>query len=529
MTSQIKRFKSLIRPSLAGAFIILLFCILKSSTAFCLEDLLGQNLQETFNHKKNLSLVFAAEDLRIPVSRFGHIYLLAHDDECSPDDIALEFLGYTNHEPWLHFQALLNTIPGAYRLTYGMLKEKEYTLENRTLYRYPLLLNSRERQSINQAIQSRMNSGIHYPYNFITYNCAYYIQEMIQKAINPERQSTPIPYLSPLGVVHQLEKDGRLGPPTLLIPIQKQAISDCKKLNPAENKRLRHMLAGYQEPEEKKQKNSTEFLLALRSASAYKFMVETSPGNSRKYFELKRWSDEELGKTLKNTARNNPPDPNDSHDTLDGHSGQISFSAESQNQFGISYQPLQLTRFNKRVDPEFNSVMDLLRTDLLISFKPDPIRVKRFSILRMESHNQGNDLLDPFSRYIDLSYYNWSHITNNQKDQETVLRFGAGVATGTEYVSLGIIPYIGGRIVHQFTGSKLKSDLGLRFSSVIKLPGNTKVLSSGTWYLYSPFLFNTVWESGIYKSWGHEGIYGRIEGTGTANSLSVGYYMEIQD
>lgn len=493
-----------------------------------MEDILGQNLKETFIRKKNLSLVFAAEDLRIPVSRFGHIYLLAHDDEDCPDDIAIEFLGYTNHEPLRHLQALFATIPGSYKLTYGMLKEKEYSLENRYLYFYQLNIDSKERKRINQIVSDLSENTRLYPYNFATYNCAYYIECLLSDGLRSETRLSPYPFISPLSVVHNLEKTGRLGTLRVKIPHQRQAMRAFQNLDDSDRRRVTHLLSGFEESADYHQACSKEILRAVNKLSSYKFTTEKNPVQQHQLFELKQWSDAQLTRLEKDPGNLSPIDSDSDTGSPYRYSGQVSASVENDDNIGFSVQPLQLTQFSRQQEPGSDSALDLFRADLRYDARTRQFRFKKLSLIRMESHNQGHELLESFSRYFDASMYDWSQLTKNSTDQELVLRLGAGWAVGNGDLGLGVIPYFGGRWLPSKQGYTLKSDIGLRFSSVIKFRSDLKFAGSGTWYFFSPFGFNHTWEATFIKSLDHRGVYGRIEGAGSSKSWSIGCYRELE-
>lgn len=158
-----------------------------------------------------VSITFATSDLRAPASVFGHTYLVFHgSDGPLPDSPVVEFTGDA-HSLADHWNALSNDVSGRYRLSYWSYKQRDYAVEGRSLWIYPLVLTETERYQLVKNIKVRL--GKEYRYTFSRHNCAHHILAPIAESIGWARSSPEVPYVTPLSTLRMLSKEGRLGPP----------------------------------------------------------------------------------------------------------------------------------------------------------------------------------------------------------------------------------------------------------------------------------------------------------------------------
>ncbi|MCH2533146.1 MAG: DUF4105 domain-containing protein [Bdellovibrionales bacterium] len=168
----------------------LLFIFFSAST-FAQNFYSSQSQVESFvNNSNYASLAFAAEDFKSPVSSFGHIFIVFHNQSPEPEAsaVVLEFVGDMREDNLL-LKSLLSTIPGKYKFSTFFHKKREYELENRNLFIAPMNLNSAEFERLKEfSIQYSKNQ---YEYNFLLENCSKYINELILKALENHNCELP--------------------------------------------------------------------------------------------------------------------------------------------------------------------------------------------------------------------------------------------------------------------------------------------------------------------------------------------------
>ena len=133
--------------------------------------------------------------------------------------------------------------------------------------------------------------------------------------------------------------------------------------------------------------------------------------------------------------------------------------------------------------------------------------------------------VEDFSRYLDLSYYNWS--IYEPLSSEIILRFGMGKSFSYKRFTLGLIPYMGGRYLPDREFSEFREDFGLKTSSLITLSSKLKIKSSLTHYIRSPFSFAQIWDVNILFSIQSQGIFFSFSGTERHSDFSIGLFQQL--
>lgn len=508
----------MMRVKYISGFLVLIFCCLtcKVGKAFVDRDL-REGLLSSFCIKPKLSIVFAAENIQIPISQFGHVYLMAHDNIFSPDNVALEFVGETN-SAMDYFYALFTSTTGVYRLRQAPMKLKEYGLENRTLYFFELRITAEQRHKINTLVANRSKPSIKFPYNFATFNCAYYISKLLGQVIFPDEFLSPFPFMSPTELIKSYEYKNLFEEKLVVLPTRQLAIESYKNLSVHEQKQLQTLLRGYRANDGQVTDCSNQLAEAINNTCNFVLEQERRPGKRQHIFNLKQWAIMQEQITQNQTISHLPSDRK-------FWSGQLSGSFTTKKNLLFSYQPLQLTVFDQKVNHEFNSLLDIAKVEVNCDPHMSKNRLESLNLIRLEAHNPDNFLLESFSRYLDLSYYNWQLLDSNKS--EIVMRFGVGKALGYKKLNFGMIPYAGIRYLTTAEGKEIREDFGLKASALLGLTAGMKVRSSFTHYFRTPFVFTNIWELGLYIDRSAQGVFITASGSELHTTWASGIYQQI--
>lgn len=161
-----------------------LLVLLFSVTTFAQNFYSSKSQVESFvQASQYASLAFAAEDFKSPVSSFGHIFIVFHNQSPEPEasSVVLEFVGDMREDNLL-LKSLLYTIPGKYKFSTFFHKKREYELENRNLFIAPLNLSANELKRLKKLSINYSNKD--FKYNFLIKNCSKYIHQLILESLS---------------------------------------------------------------------------------------------------------------------------------------------------------------------------------------------------------------------------------------------------------------------------------------------------------------------------------------------------------
>ena len=157
---------------------------------------------------KNVSIVFASRSLNSPVSSFGHILLVFHN-ESRPEPSALSFEYAGNlRSSFFILRSVLWHAPGFFKLMPWNQKYWEYEREDRDIWFFPLKLTHEERKLLNQNIKKALTEFP--PYSFWFKNCASYIFDILKKTMKNFHCSIFF-YVLPIDVLRALKRCDKLG------------------------------------------------------------------------------------------------------------------------------------------------------------------------------------------------------------------------------------------------------------------------------------------------------------------------------
>ena len=155
---------------------------------------------------KHVSMVFATENPRSPVSSFGHSFLVFHNDaDPEPSALALEFFGDYKATAFLA-RSVFGTVPGGFALTEFHRKSDDSNLEDRDLLIAHLTLSEFEKKKMLVELLKELQGER--PYNFFFLNCSNYVYSLVNNAT--ENQCGRALFITPLESVLRLSRCGRV-------------------------------------------------------------------------------------------------------------------------------------------------------------------------------------------------------------------------------------------------------------------------------------------------------------------------------
>ncbi len=400
--------------------------------------------------KKRLSIVFASQNLKSPVSMFGHTFLVVHNEmPPEPDAITIEFLGKTSGEFSQYFNALFTQIDGEFRLNKFILKKREYDFEDRNLWIYELSLSEGQNHQIFSSISSTLENRV-FPYTFINENCSFYILNAITRDGFESRSI----YTLPKYTIRELKKEGYINnSPFLVEADQSKLIRFFKSLNTGEKNKVYQILNGYSYP---LTDESWRLRKGLDLALIYKIPREPSPEKRTRYFSIKK---QLMDVPLRAKHQHNKfLIKNDPIEVYGDANLRIGYGGKSQSVI-LEGKIAQRDFYTALNDGLSTSYLEIMKGKISFN-KKENIRVQQFTIFKLESLIPEGDYNEPFNRLIDLSFYN-HHYKKNRSAKESVLRYGSGLSLKWDDLALGVIPYLGLRYFNFNFSNGFEADLGV--------------------------------------------------------------------
>ena len=420
--------------------------------------------------KKRVSIVFASQNLRSPVSMFGHTFLVFHDEVIpEADAVALEFLGLTDKVYCAHTKALLSHIQGEFRLTRYLLKKNQYESEDRSLWVYELNLPKLEIERIKTQIAVQLNHQ--FEYTFVRKNCSYYIFNLV---LAPETHKHGFPvYTLPRRTLRRLEELGYLKrQPLHAESTQLKLTNYFSELTGCEEKAAKRIVAGEYLSD---QDASPRAIRAATLALTYKIPREPDPKTREQYYNTKKRLITRLKRSTLWPIASLEEDPAHSY-------------GDTSLRFGLSTDRPAFILEGKLAQRDFyTSGNDGLSTSYLEVIKgkfkidQDRLSIEQFTIFKMENMTPGNDFREPFNRLLDLSYYKRIY-QENRSLNEYVVRYGFGLSRRASQSTIGLMPYFGLRLFDLRDRLRGEVDLGVLLRLNFWL--NNRISVEGSLYKY---------------------------------------------
>jgi hypothetical protein len=314
-----------------------------------------------------VSIGFASQDLRAPVSLFGHTFLIfSRQIPPEPSAVAIEFVGDLREGFEFILRALSGTLPGAVRMRLLSEKEREYDLQNRDLFYFTLNLAQDEevllRKRILQETAPDFNPG---NYGFFRENCAFRVYSWILAS----RNRLPPPTIAhvPLRGLKSLQEEGFLSEVSFHRPsLGREVRESVNRLSEDEKSQLEFFAGGGNLPKTASADLRTS--AALYSA----FRIRNEPLES----ERNRLQD-----AIRPPVSSPPPNPEE--DPLRGFYSNWFNAAASGNLFRLGYSPAIRNHFNLIRDELGDSFLEMGRANLTL--KNSKPRIEDLTLIELDS------------------------------------------------------------------------------------------------------------------------------------------------
>lgn len=427
-------------------FLFLIF----SSTAFAKFDWLKLPEIDQLYSKKRLSIVFASQNLKSPVSMFGHTFLVAHNEmPPEPDAVTIEFLGKTSGSFGQYFNALISHIDGEFRLGKFIIKNREYDFEDRNLWVYELNIPENEKMQVFSLISSVIKNQ-DFPYTFLNKNCSFYIFNSVIKNSSFKQRSI---YTLPKYTIRELKKLGYINkPPVVIETDQSKLINFLKSRDTYERTKINQIIEGYYYSLTDETWGTRR---GLDLALTYKIPREPRSEKRTQYFNIKKQlmdivpRDQALNE--ENLKRNDPIE------VYGDANIRLGYEVKSQAAI-LEGKFAQRDFYTSRNDGLSNSYLEIMKGKLSFN-KDENIKLQQLTVFKLESLIPSGDYNESFNRLIDLSFY--KHLYEEEKvANEAVLRYGQGLSTKLGDITFGVIPYLGLRYFNFSSNNSVEMDLG---------------------------------------------------------------------
>ncbi|GEM_PF-5488537 len=392
--------------------------------------------RQTLETKTQASLVFASENIKSPVSSFGHTFIVFHNQ--TPPEmsaVALEFVGDSTQPEFSYLRAGFMLVPGKFQLMPYYQKVRQYDLENRDTWLFPV--NTKDIQSLKNAISQKLDKT--YPYNFFTRNCSRYVAQFLLENIVPEAKVNgriTIPAQS----VRQLLNLGVIKEGLYIKSQQKVMIEAYQDLPLAERKKVRIFTDN---PENSKAQDIDPVLAS--AALTYQFKRERN-GYKRDVIYRQK-------KTYNQTLLNSP-EPKKFVES----SAQLSIQGAEDGAAIVQFMPAHNSL--QSYFPDVTSPHYLIVSSMQFYVK-DSLRLQSLNLLKIDAAVPETPFSKGFTRYLDASYYDWKHLVNKEAT-ETVLRYGFGSTKGLGSLTASVVPFFGVKYNHLENDDDVLAELGVK-------------------------------------------------------------------
>jgi hypothetical protein len=414
---------------------------------------------------------------------FGHSFLIFHDEwPPESDSTIVEFTAETAQNSLSPVLALFSTIPGRYRLNQLYYKLREYDAEDRDVTIHRLLLSEEQRQLLTGELFARIDRP--FGYQFTTFNCAYYMSDLISAAHPNMRTAIGFPLSLPSRLIGTFQSQGLLGIGLHIKSKQRTAVESFDGLRYEDKNLVASVLKGAAMPK----KRANQPIVAAINAGADYLISRTSSPEDRKHLFLTRKKSFSLAPIF-------DPSPHESRETIAFQSSAIAASVRSfrmKRLISFRLMPLQRTfETTTRRDGLDSSLLEV--GSLEISTHSRKVFLSQANIFRMSTATSAHFFRDMFARYVDLSYYDWQHSIVETPSSEAVARLGFGFASQIYDTKIATIPYVGLRYFKTgSTPNAIGPDFGIRSSIFSWVSGSLRAHILHLYYLASPFNFSNL-------------------------------------
>lgn len=442
----------------------------------------GENptAKDVSNFKK-LSIVFAAQNTKSPLSMFGHVYLVFHNEENpEPNSISFEFTGSIDGVKD-YLGTLVGASSGFYKLDYFDNKRREYDLENRSSWRYEINLTDEELGLFKRNIAKL--EGSKFKYSVFKNNCASYLIEQISKIKGNSYQSESILFDSPDATIRWLYKNKLINQAVFIPSSQLKALRYFERLQTEEKKQLKQVISGISFANKSR---SAEFASAVSSSVDYLMVREDSFESRANLFSLKKEFPRALFEIENNIIEPINISGNSTYSALISNDGILLklrpgfLGYENEHLYGL-----------KNVSSEFLSIGVLLNSD--------SIKLEKLTLFKVESYIPNEFLYDSGSQLFDITYNNYRSFYAG-KHSESAITFGKGL-TGFDGLNLiSFLPLISLRKIESDKAEETVVSIGGRLRIYGSFLGKLSYKSTYDYYATDDEGVRKVWDTELFTT-----------------------------
>lgn len=404
---------------------------------------------EELSRYSQVSLGFASQDLKSPISTFGHTFLIFHNsDPPEADSLTIQFTGEATDVP-AHISALISSVPGSYSPEYLSELTRGYDYENRGLWLYKLSLSDNEIKLLKQNFLLDKNSKL--PYDFTQKNCAFYIAQ----AISQSRGSLPFKrekiFVTPVDTLRWAHSENIISSEIFIPSTQLRALREYENLSDKDKKIIVAHLNLSISP--KSDQSSKEINNAFSAIAEHMIPREADSSKRNYLYSVKR-----NFPALQNSSELKTEDPSR---TL----GPASISMHLLPQIYasvITISPGFIHINNEAASGQKNSTIEVARTDLFAD-TTGSVRLEQFHLIHIESNQPSGYLRDGFTQALDISYTDYRTYLNKQYN-ETKLLFGRGISWLYAGYTISTLPVVSAVIAQDASGYSNSGRIELRLN-----------------------------------------------------------------
>ena len=438
-----------------------------------LESAYGWNLlknKDTFSDRleqmDRVSLILADQNLDAPVSSFGHILLVFHNEIIpEPDSLTVEYYGNLR-TPFFLIRSLFGYVPGVFHIHSWNQRFWEYEREDRDIWVIPLKLKEHEKQNLIGQVRESLDQPK--PYNFFFHNCASYLLKILRKAIDVKCPGKF--YTSPIGVLQSLYKCQKIDKPIYLPSGVTRLIQSIKILNKKERAIFKKSLLSKSNIPYVHLKNifgdaSKDFKVAVTEWIDYRIPRTDKKEDQDQLFKLKKQYHKPL--QFPNKDLTQMYTPRASRMTL---------------QYWPQYKTLKWTlslsqmRFLSALDNHFwADRFEILTLGIGFNFYSKKLFLAKLNILDISTNTSTNIMKIPFAKDVYLGYQKYSINSDSYWEKFQASMAGGLIYNLTDHWKLSFLGFLQTGLTGDqekkllFLGAGLTGRMFIRFASWMRL------------------------------------------------------------
>jgi hypothetical protein len=371
-----------------------------------------------------VSVVLASENIRTPISAFGHTFLVFHDDSFpEPDALAVDFSGDLSGADAGVLAALFTSIPGRYRVRPFRDVAFEYDDEDRDLWVYGIRIGEAEKQALAGKVLQQL--GRPQRYNFVSKNCGQKVHELFLGSLQGFL-CTPKPYSLPVDSIRALDRCGRIGTVFLQRSSLRRALASRAQLGAAEQASWQLAARHNYFPA---QSGGGPLALALGDVLDYRLPREGDPQiRSQLFSEKKRFP-----------AGDAAAEPADGRVLRPPSALELEVAPRARS-VTLAFEPVERNYLSTSNDPLRSSTLEILRGAVTVSARG--VRPSEFVPFNFEALVADTPLRSGLVRKLELAYRDWQSRLGFDA-WEAGLQLGGGVAASASVIDVAAVATVG--------------------------------------------------------------------------------------